>query len=57
MSDEHDDMIMLQLLQQTNLANGSTGNTFVFCFESDLLQSYDLIGADIASLVHDTIRS
>lgn len=52
-----DYVFVLELLEQADLANGGTRNTFVFCFQPNLLEGDDLVGGDIPGLVHDTVSS
>jgi hypothetical protein len=53
--DVPDNVLVVQLLQQADLANGSGGHALVFGLEPNLLQRDDLIRADIAGLVDDTV--
>lgn len=52
-----DDIFIPQLLQQANLANSSTGHSFVLSLQSDLLESNDPPSVDIPSLVHDAVSA
>ena len=37
------DVIILELLEQTDFSNGSARNTFVLCFQSNLLEGDDFV--------------
>ena len=37
------DVLVLELLEQTDFSNGSARDTFIFCFQSDLLEGDDLV--------------
>lgn len=50
-----DDVLILELLEKTNLANGSAGDAFVFGLESNLLERNDLVCGDVPSLVDDAV--
>lgn len=53
-----DDVGILHFFEQGNLTNGCTGDTFILCFETDLLQGDDTTGMDeFAGFVNDTVRS
>lgn len=52
-----DDVIVLQFLEKTNLADSCAGNSFVFGFEPDLLESDHLAGSSISRFVNDAICS
>jgi hypothetical protein len=52
------DVGILHLLEQGDLADGSARNAFIFSLETDLLQGDDTVGVvQFASLVDDTVRS
>ena len=50
-----DDMIILELLEETDFPDSCTWNTFVFRFQSDLLQSDYPTGINVSRLIYDTI--
>jgi hypothetical protein len=52
-----DDVLMLKLLQQGNLADGSRWNAFVFRVKTDFLEGDNLLADAIARLVHHTVSS
>lgn len=52
-----DNTIVIELLQQTNLANSRAGHTFVLCLQPDLLECYDLVARHIAGFVYNTVCS
>lgn len=52
-----DDVVVIEFLQQTDLTNGGAGHPFVFCLESDLLQSDDLVGTVVFGFVYNPICS
>jgi hypothetical protein len=53
-----DDVGILHLLEERDLANGSAGDALIFGLETDLFQSDDTVGVvQFASLVDDTVRS
>lgn len=51
------DVIILQLLEQTDLPDGRAWHTFVLSFEPNLLQGHNLAGVVVLGLVYDTICS
>ena len=51
------DIVVLELLEKRDLANGGARHTLILRFESDLLERDDLICRDIFRLVNDTIRA
>jgi hypothetical protein len=52
------DVGILHLLEQGDLADGSARNAFIFSLETDLLQGDDTVGVvQFASLVDDTVCS
>lgn len=48
---------MIQLLENSDLANGSRGNTFVFILKANLLHSHQLLGQLMTSLVHHAVST
>ena len=50
-------VIILELLEQADFSNGSAWDTFVFCFQSNLLEGNDFVGGHIAGLVHNAVSS
>ena len=52
-----DDVVVFQLFQKRNLADGSAWHTLVFGLETDLLQGDDEVRAKVARLVHDSVGS
>ena len=48
-------IIIVELLQQTDLTNGCAGHAFVFRFQPYLLQCYNLVVCHIASFIHNAI--
>ena len=52
-----DDVLALELLEQADLADGRAGHALILSFQPDLLERDDLVGARVASLVHDTVRA
>ena len=56
--EQADDVGILHFFEQGNLTNGCTGDTFILCFETDLLQGDDTAGMnELAGFVNDTVRS
>lgn len=57
--EEADNVAVVHLLEEGNLADGSRGHTFVFGFEPDLLQGDDSVvfGSEVFGLVDNTVRS
>lgn len=51
------DVIILELLKQADLSNGSTRDAFIFCFEANLLEGDNFVRGHIAGLVHDAVSS
>lgn len=49
-------VIVLEFLQQTDLADGGAGDTLVFCLEANLLEGHNLICCHIPGLVDNAIR-
>ena len=37
------DVLILKLFEQTDFSNGSARDTFIFCFQPDLLEGNDLV--------------
>lgn len=52
-----DDVVVLEFLEQADLANGSAWDAFVFRFEPYFLECDDLVGGHIPRLVDDAVRS
>lgn len=50
-----DHIVVLEFLEQTDFAYGGTRHAFVFRFQPDFLQCYDLPIIRIPSLVYNTI--
>ena len=50
-----DDVLILKLLQQADLANGRARHAFIFRFESDLFERDDVARLDVAGLVDDPV--
>lgn len=53
--DSLDDIVIIQLLQETDLSNGRAGHALILCLETNLLQRDDLVVVDVASLVHHSV--
>ena len=51
------DIIILEFLEERNLANGGTRYALVLRLETDLLERHDLVRANITRLVHDAVRA
>ena len=52
-----DDVLVLQLLEQGNLADCSGGHALILRVEADLLERNHLLAHAVARLVHHTVRS
>lgn len=53
---ESNDVGILHLLEERDLANGGAGNAFIFCFQADLLQRYYASSVcKISGFVYDTV--
>ena len=52
-----DYVIVLELLEQADFANCCARDTFIFCFQPDLLEGNDLVRGYVSGLVHDTVSS
>lgn len=50
-------IVVLELLEERDLADGSARHALVLCFESDLLERDDLVRRDVFRFVHDTVRA
>ena len=55
--DVPDDIVVLEFLEERDLANGGARHALVLRLEPDLLQRDDLVRADVARLVHDAVRA
>lgn len=49
------DVVVIELLQETDFSNSSTGYTFIFSFQPDLLKCHQFSSLDLASLVDYTV--
>lgn len=52
-----DYVFVLEFLEQANFANGGARDSFIFCFQPNLLEGDDLVRGYISGLVHDTVSS
>ena len=52
-----DDVVVLEFLQQADLANGGARDTLILCFEPYFLECNDLVSGHVPRLVDDAIRS
>lgn len=52
-----DYVLILELLEQADFANGGARDTLIFCFQPNLLEGDDLVRGYISGLVHDTVSS
>lgn len=50
-------IVVLELLEERDLADGGAWHALVLRFESDLLERDDLVRCDVFRLVHDTVRA
>lgn len=50
-------MVVLELLEETNLPDSGAGYALVLGFESDFLEGDYLVGAGIPGLVYDAVRA
>lgn len=56
--EETNDVLVLELFQEGDLADGGAWYAFVFGFEADLLEGDDLAAiVQVAGLVDDTVRA
>lgn len=55
--EQADNCVIVHFLEQGNLADGCAGNTLIFGFEADLLESDDTVvgGCEIAGFVDDAV--
>ncbi len=53
--DVPDNVVAVQLLEQTDFPDSGAGNALVFAFEADLLHRHDSVRLVVARLVYDTI--
>lgn len=51
------DIVIFELLEQRDLADGGARYALVLRLQPDLLERDDLIRADVSRLVHDAVRS
>jgi len=51
----HDEVVVAQFLQHSDLADGSAWDAIVAVVNLNLLDSYDIVGANLFGHVNDTI--
>lgn len=51
------DVVVFELLEQTDLPDGRAGHSLVLGFESDLLEGNDPVRLDLLGLVDDSVRA
>ena len=52
-----DDIVVLELLEERDLADGGARHALVLRLEPDLLERDDLVRVDVLGFVHDAVRA